>query len=620
MSLSLHKFSAPDIQDLGQSLQYFRKFLFEKFTKKWSLHSHLDLNKSLNCSKLVDIDGNYKCNRLKCMYSNIFIISEEFSPIRIGCVKTPERGSYFCKDHINFSDLLFFNIDNKSISYNASQIKPSKIDKNRIKKIHDCFYTQDDEMLFLVELDNSNLEWIDESYLNNEEIQRFCDEKHPNNEDLSCQTLKSKAPCIFKTRTKGIAISAFNCGIINGYREFFGHESEQQILLFYLDLVENFQTEIPEFLVYDDGCHLKKCIDKNKLWEKSRRANFIEKIKIAIDRFHFKGHKDKWCKKHLNPDKFDDLERANTVVCEEVNYWLSGYKCLFIRPSSIDHFGMKTNSHFNLIETKLGDLENDGTCYDTTCQFLINQTTDLTFKNYFLKPLNLVISCFTAVTLSIFINIIFGTCITVSILVSTFIYLIGLYIFIYVTLKKLFSEYSETVFGPKYHESKSQSYSNDRNVCFIAKASNGRIIGYSNLFQEQGFERVLGEACIQFAKDNKYKSLSLGVLSSQSNELKVYKELGFKKVREKVLISSLNLKEQLIKEKSCGINFAKPTTINLRRQHKKRLIREINKKGSHRYNFSQTELLQVGTIYLKVRSQQHQQTSSRTSLMRKFLA
>jgi len=34
-----------------------------------------------------------------------------------------------------------------------------------------------------------------------------------------------------------------------------------------------------------------------------------------------------------------------------------------------------------------------------------------------------------------------------------------------------------------------------------------------------------------------------------------------------------------------GINFAKPTTINLRRQHKKRLIREINKKGSHRYNF-----------------------------------
>ena len=34
-----------------------------------------------------------------------------------------------------------------------------------------------------------------------------------------------------------------------------------------------------------------------------------------------------------------------------------------------------------------------------------------------------------------------------------------------------------------------------------------------------------------------------------------------------------------------GINFAKSSTINLRRQHKSRLVREINKNGSCRYNF-----------------------------------
>ncbi|RNA04059.1 hypothetical protein BpHYR1_038171 [Brachionus plicatilis] len=66
--------------------------------------------------------------------------------------------------------------------------------------------------------------------------------------DLTCETLKSIALCEYKSRTRGIAISALNCGIVNGYRELFGSEN---------NIIENYENEIPKFLIYDDGCHLK---------------------------------------------------------------------------------------------------------------------------------------------------------------------------------------------------------------------------------------------------------------------------------------------------------------------------------------------------------------------------
>lgn len=47
--------------------------LFDIFVSKWSNYNHLDEKKKLNCSKLINIDGNLKCNRLKCIYSGIEI-------------------------------------------------------------------------------------------------------------------------------------------------------------------------------------------------------------------------------------------------------------------------------------------------------------------------------------------------------------------------------------------------------------------------------------------------------------------------------------------------------------------------------------------------------------------
>ena len=31
-------------------------------------------------------------------------------------------------------------------------------------------------------------------------------------------------------------------------------------------------------------------------------------MKMVVDRFHFKGHVDRWCQENCNPDKCDELK------------------------------------------------------------------------------------------------------------------------------------------------------------------------------------------------------------------------------------------------------------------------------------------------------------------------
>ena len=45
------------------------------------------------------IDGHMKGTRLVCDYDGDEICSEEIGVLRIGCKKTPLKGSYFCIDH-----------------------------------------------------------------------------------------------------------------------------------------------------------------------------------------------------------------------------------------------------------------------------------------------------------------------------------------------------------------------------------------------------------------------------------------------------------------------------------------------------------------------------------------
>jgi len=97
--------------------------------------------------------------------------------------------------------------------------------------------------------------------------------------EISCNTNKHFCtPYLKKSRTKGLLISAYNCGIINGYRELYGSESISQVVLYYLDILSIVQKQ-PEIFLYDDACHLRKYIEKRDFKNKTIRACELQKKK-----------------------------------------------------------------------------------------------------------------------------------------------------------------------------------------------------------------------------------------------------------------------------------------------------------------------------------------------------
>ena len=59
---------------------------------------------------------------------------------------------------------------------------------------------------------------------------------------------------------------------------------------------------------------------------KNKRLNEFCKLKFAVDKLHIKGHKEAWCLQNCNPTNNPDLDGVNTVVCEQVNFWLGQFK------------------------------------------------------------------------------------------------------------------------------------------------------------------------------------------------------------------------------------------------------------------------------------------------------
>ena len=77
-----------------------KKDFVSNFTRKWSTHRHKVSKEP--CNKILVLDGNWKCNRLKCAYDNVWRKSNEFGEYRVGCKNTPEKLSYFCDEHKDY--------------------------------------------------------------------------------------------------------------------------------------------------------------------------------------------------------------------------------------------------------------------------------------------------------------------------------------------------------------------------------------------------------------------------------------------------------------------------------------------------------------------------------------
>ena len=70
---------------------------------------------------------------------------------------------------------------------------------------------------------------------------------------------------------------------------------------------------IAGYVCYDDGCHLKKYATNPVRHNQTETAIRIATSKIVIDKFHFKGHTDAWCKEHCDPNKCKDLNEVCIV-------------------------------------------------------------------------------------------------------------------------------------------------------------------------------------------------------------------------------------------------------------------------------------------------------------------
>lgn len=87
-------------------------------------------------------------------------------------------------------------------------------------------------------------------------------------------------------------------------------------------------SELPETIIYDLGCDVKRLVEKH-----FPKDHGLNKKRFIIDKFHFTNHTEAYCKKNCDPRECS--EGVNTVVCEQINFWISKYKHIVKHMNSI---------------------------------------------------------------------------------------------------------------------------------------------------------------------------------------------------------------------------------------------------------------------------------------------
>ena len=68
-----------------------------------------------------------------------------------------------------------------------------------------------------------------------------------------------------------------------------------------------------DFIVYDDGCHLRKYAANPSRSAATETTKRIANMSIVVDKLHFKGHKDPWCLENCNPYSHKELEGVGHI-------------------------------------------------------------------------------------------------------------------------------------------------------------------------------------------------------------------------------------------------------------------------------------------------------------------
>ena len=87
----------------------------------------------------------------------------------------------------------------------------------------------------------------------------------------------------------------------------------------------NLQASIPKYVIYDDACHLGPFCKSHINTLIPESLHFSDKLYV-VDKLHMKGHTGIQCKQNNDPALFPDLDDVNTVICEQINFWLGKFK------------------------------------------------------------------------------------------------------------------------------------------------------------------------------------------------------------------------------------------------------------------------------------------------------
>jgi hypothetical protein len=107
--------------------------LFKTFVRKWTSLANHPIFHHGHCFQTVVMDGCWKIFRQKCTYEYIVYTPPDLPQIWTGCVETPSRGSYYCKNHKD-SELTI------RVNGTIKNFKPGDIRLSKLSKYYEIFY------------------------------------------------------------------------------------------------------------------------------------------------------------------------------------------------------------------------------------------------------------------------------------------------------------------------------------------------------------------------------------------------------------------------------------------------------------------------------------------------
>ena len=110
--------------------------------------------------------------------------------------------------------------------------------------------------------------------------------------------------------------------------EFYGAESLPQRYLFTARL-RHLLGEALRVIVHDDACHLRRFAEKRRNVNAFAASLAFPRITYVVDRFHARGHVDKWCLENCHPDVSAVqglMDGIKSSICETTSSWLGRYK------------------------------------------------------------------------------------------------------------------------------------------------------------------------------------------------------------------------------------------------------------------------------------------------------